>query len=76
VLLLLGLFGLCLALSGIVMTGSFAVAGPAVTAEQTLAYWKGVQRWYVVLALVSLAVVVGSTVLLLRRRRRPAAAAG
>ena len=74
VLLLLGLVGLFLGLNGILMTGSFAVAGPAVTAEHTLAYWKGVQRWYGGLALVSLAVVVGGTVLLVRRRRRPATA--
>ena len=49
----LGLLGLGLGLYGIVMTGSFAVAGPAATEDARMAYWEGVQRWFDGLALFS-----------------------
>ena len=69
ILLLLGLLGAYLGLSGILMSGSFAVAGPAASADATLAYWKRVQLWYDGLAVGSLAVVLVCATALVRKRR-------
>jgi hypothetical protein len=74
-LLILSLVGLYLGLSGIVMAGSFSVAGPAANSEQLAAFWMRVQRSYDLLALVSFAVLVACGVVLFRRRRRPLPAA-
>jgi hypothetical protein len=70
VVFLLALVGLYFGLSGVIMTGSFAVAGPAATADETLAYWKHVQLWYDGITLVSLGLAVACTARLLRRRRQ------
>ena len=71
-LMALGLLGLYFGLSGIVMTGSFSVAGPAATSMATLAYWKRVQLWYDVLAGCSFTLVVACATILARRlSRRP-----
>ena len=66
----LGLAGAYVGVNGIVMTGSFAVAGPAATSDATLAYWKQVQIWFDVLAICSLAIVVACGATLRRRRLR------
>jgi chromate transport protein ChrA len=66
----LGLLGLYFGVSGIVMTGSFAVAGPAATSDATLAHWKHVQLWFDLLAVCSLALVVACAASLGRRMVR------
>jgi hypothetical protein len=63
----LGLLGLCFGVSGIMMTGSFAVAGPAAAAATTLDYWKRIQLWYDALAVGSL-VLLGTCAVSLARR--------
>jgi hypothetical protein len=72
VVLLLGLVGLYFGVSGVIMTGSFAVAGPGAGADETQAYWKHVQLWYDGITLVSLGLVVACAALLFRRRRKAA----
>jgi hypothetical protein len=72
-LLILSLIGLYLGLNGIVMSASFAVAGPAASSDQLAAFWMRVQRSYDLLALVSFAVLVVCAVVLFRRRGRPPA---
>jgi hypothetical protein len=71
---LLGLVGFYFGLSGVIMTGSFAVVGPAAVADETLAYWKHVQLWYNGITLVSLGLVVVCAALLVRRRHQAAVA--
>jgi hypothetical protein len=66
----LGLVGAYVGVTGIVMTGSFAVAGPAATSDTTIAYWKQVQIWFDVLAICSLAIVVACGATLRRRMLR------
>jgi len=65
-----GLLGLCVGVSGVVMTGSFAVSGPAATAEITRAHWKHVQHWYDALTIGSLTLLLASAVLLIRAVRK------
>lgn len=72
VVFLLALVGLYFGLSGVIMTGSFAVAGPAATSDETLAYWKHVQLWYDGITLVSLGLAVACAVRLFHRRPQAA----
>jgi hypothetical protein len=66
---IVGLVGLCLGVSGMVMTGSFAVSGSADTAEIAGAHWKHVQHWYDALTAGSLLLLVAGAVSIGRRRR-------
>jgi hypothetical protein len=72
----LGLAGLLLGLNGILMTGSFAVAGPAASDAARTAHWERIQLWYDGLALGSLALIGGVAVALIGRSRRAKATPG
>lgn len=65
-----GVVGLYFGLMGTIMSGSFAVAGPAASEAERLAYWRPIQNWYGGVVLASFVLLVGVGVGVVRRVMR------